>query len=338
MTMMSARSVPAATPKLEYAIAIHGGAGIDPAKLTGAQRQRCLDGMGHALDVGQKILADGGQALDAVEATIRVLEDDPQFNAGRGAVFNSQGKHELDASIMDGKSGMAGAVAGVTTVKNPISLARLVMTETRHVLLAGEGAEHFADEMKSKPQIERVPNSYFDTDERRAEWLKAVDRQRKREAESGNAAKPAPDSAPRNDRSTVGCVALDKHGNLAAGTSTGGVTNKKWGRVGDTPIIGAGCFADNATCAVSCTGTGEYFIRHSIAFHVSALMAYKNDTLDAAAHELIDKVLPADTGGLIAVDSAGHIAMPFSTAGMSRACADSSGRREIAIGNSDRHR
>jgi beta-aspartyl-peptidase (threonine type) len=304
---------------LEFAIAIHGGAGIEPDKLTNAEKQQYHDALAGALKIGSKILADRGTALDAVEQTVRVMEDDPLFNAGRGAVFNSAGQHELDASIMDGSNRQGGGVAGIMTIKNPISLARLVMTETPHVLLIGAGAESFADEMRGKAQIERVPNSYFSTEERRKQWLEAVEKDKKSRAAQAT-------------KGTVGCVALDKHGNLAAGTSTGGLTNKKWGRAGDSPILGAGTYADNATCAVSCTGTGEYFIRNSIAFHVSALMAYKDLSLDDAVRFVIDKVLEPDTGGLIAVDRAGRISMQFNTAGMSRAATDSSGRVEIKLG------
>jgi beta-aspartyl-peptidase (threonine type) len=305
--------------KPEFAIAIHGGAGVEPDKLSGDEKRHYHDSLEKALDVGRKILAAGGTSLDTVEQTLRALEDDPLFNAGRGAVFNSAGHHELDASIMDGATHQGGGVAGVTTVKNPISLARLVLTETPHVLLLGVGAESFADEMRDKPQIERVPNSYFSTDDRRQQWQEAVEKEkRKRQAKA--------------HKGTVGCVALDKHGNLAAGTSTGGLTNKRWGRVGDSPILGAGTYADNATCAVSCTGTGEYFIRNSIAFHVAALMQYKEFPLDKAVHVVIDDVLQPDTGGLIAVDGQGHISMQFNTTGMARAATDSAGKVEIKLG------
>lgn len=306
--------------KVEFAIAIHGGAGVKPDKIPDDEKRQLHESLGKALEVGRKILAEGGTSLDAVEQTVRVLEDDPLFNAGRGAVFNSVGQHELDASIMDGAAHQGGGVANVTTVKNPISLARLVMTETPHVLLLGAGAEKFADEMRGKPQIERVPNSYFSTDARRKQWQEAVEHAKKKQAEQAH------------KKGTVGCVAVDKQGNLAAGTSTGGLTNKKWGRAGDSPILGAGTYADNATCAVSCTGTGEYFIRSSIAFHVSALMLYKGLSLDEATSYVINKVLEPDIGGLIAVDHDGHIAMPFNTAGMARAATDSSGKVEIELG------
>ena len=305
--------------QIEFAIALHGGAGLVPSKLSEAEQAAHRKSLAAALEVGRKILADGGTALDAIEQTIRCLEDDPLFNAGRGAVFNSIGKHELDASIMDGKTGGAGAVAGVRTIKNPISLARLVMTETKNVLLSGDGAEQFADEMKSRAAIERVDNSFFSTEARRREWQAAVEKE-----QAGKAQQP--------NKGTVGCVARDRHANLAAGTSTGGLTNKKWGRVGDSPIIGAGTYASNATCAVSCTGTGEFFIRGSVAFHVSALMAYKSLSLDDAVWHVIGDKLPADTGGLIAVDRHGRISMRTNTPGMARAATDSTGRLEIELG------
>lgn len=316
-----ATPVAAETPaKLEYAIALHGGAGVEPDKLNEEQKKQHEASLRKAIDIGKKILADGGTAMDAVEQTIRVLEDDPLYNAGKGAVFNSAGGHELDASIMDGKTGKGGAVAGVTTVKNPISLARLVMSETRHVLLQGDGAEKFADEMQEKKQIERVANSYFSTEARKKDWQQAVEREKAQQKQSN-----------KNKMGTVGCVALDKHGNLAAGTSTGGLTNKKWGRVGDSPIIGAGTYANNESCAVSCTGTGEYFIRHSIAFHVHALMAYKGMSLDDALVHLTEKVLEPDIGGLIAVDKNGRISMHTNTPGMARAAADSTGKVDVKL-------
>jgi L-asparaginase / beta-aspartyl-peptidase len=303
------------SPNGRFAIAIHGGAGDELDNITQAERTAHRKSLAAALDVGRKILAEGGKAIDAVEQTIRVLEDDPLFNAGRGAVFNAAGTHELDASVMDGSTGQGGAVAGVTTVKNPISLARLVMTETPHVLLMGAGAEKFADEMRDRKQIERVKNSYFSTELRRLE----LEQEKKKQAEKPH-------------RGTVGCVVCDKHGNLAAGTSTGGLTNKMMGRVGDSPILGAGTYANNDTCAVSCTGTGEYYIRNSIAFHVSALMAYKGLSLDDATGHVIEKVLPNDIGGLIAVDRHGHISTRFNTSGMARASIDTSGKEVIELG------
>jgi L-asparaginase / beta-aspartyl-peptidase len=321
VTLTLALAVTAGRPMSasEFAIAIHGGAGIEPEKLTRAETQRYRDALARALEIGSKLLESGCTSLDAVEQTVRALEDDPLFNAGRGAVFNSAGEHELDASIMDGSTRQGGGVAGLMTVKNPISLARLVMTETPHVLLIGKGAERFADEMRDKPQIERVPNSYFSTEARRKQWLEAIETEKAKRAAQAH-------------KGTVGCVALDRHGNLAAGTSTGGLTNKRWGRAGDSPILGAGTYADNATCAVSCTGTGEHFIRNSVAFHVSALMAYKNLPLDEAVRFVIEKVLEPDTGGLIAVDHTGQISMRFNTAGMARAARHRNGDVEIELG------
>jgi L-asparaginase / beta-aspartyl-peptidase len=305
--------------KVEWAIAIHGGAGGTTESMTPEEIATYESALKKALEVGRKILEDGGTSLDAVEQTIRVLEDDPLFNAGRGAVFNSEGTHELDASIMDGRDRTAGAVGGVRTIKNPIALARLVMTETPHVLLIGDGAEQFADEMQGRPQIERVQNGYFSTPRRREQWERARQRDRER-------------GAPEKRKGTVGCVALDRAGNLAAGTSTGGTTNKKFGRVGDSPIIGAGTYADNGTCAVSCTGTGEYFIRNSVSFHVSALMKYKGLSLEDAVKHVIFEVLDEDVGGLIAVGRDGSISMQMNTPGMSRGAADSSGRFEVMLG------
>jgi beta-aspartyl-peptidase (threonine type) len=305
-------------PRVEYALAVHGGAGIEPDRMTAEQRGDYEKSLAAALERGRAILAEGGTALDAVEQVVRLLEDDPLFNAGRGAVFNSAGAHELDASMMDGRTKACGAVAAVRTVKNPISLARLVMTETRHVLLIGDGAEQFADEMRHRKQIERVENSWFSTPGRRADWERALERERQQKAQ-------------QSGKGTVGCVALDRHGNLAAAASTGGLTNKRFGRVGDSPIIGAGTYADNSTCAVSCTGTGEEFIRHAIAFRVSALMSFKDVSLADAVREAL-AVLPREAGGLIAVGADGSISMQMNTAGMARAAADSTGRFEVRLG------
>lgn len=304
---------------VEFAIALHGGAGLNLDKLTEEQKQQRIDALHRILEIGRKILADGGTAMDAVEETVRALEDEPLFNAGHGAIFNMAGKHELDACIMDGATHRGGAVTCVTTVKNPISLARLVMG-TKHELLAGDGAEAFADTMKGNPKIERVPNSYFSTEARRKSWLEAVEKEKQQQQVS-----------PQEKMGTVGCVARDKHGNLAAATSTGGYVNKMVGRVGDTPIVGHGNYADNATCAVSGTGRGEYFMRTCGAFHVSALMAYKGLSVEDAVKEYVDKILPAEGGGVIAVDRDGHISMRCNTAGMPRAAADSTGHVEIKL-------
>jgi len=269
------------------------------------------------------VLKKEGTGLDAVEQVLRFLEDDPLFNAGKGAVFNSAGAHELDSSIMDGRTLGCGAVAAVRTVRHPISLARLVMEKTKHVLLTSDGAEKFADELGT--QVERVENSWFDTDRQRRAWERA----RQPKPADGKQSRAALDDI---HYGTVGCVALDVHGNLAAGTSTGGITNKKYGRVGDSPIIGAGTYANNATCAISCTGTGEQFIRHAVAHDISARVAYLKQPLKDAVSDVMRKVLQPQDGGLIALGSDGTIVTDFTTGGMARAAADSSGRREIKIG------
>lgn len=306
------------TETKRFAIALHGGAGQSPKEDTAGA---VMVSLGKALDIGVDVLKQGGTSLDAVEQVIQFLEDDPLFNAGRGAVFNAAGQHELDASIMDGKTLGCGGVAGVRTVQHPISLARLVMEKTEHVLLATDGAEKFADEMGEK--IVRVKNSWFSTKKRQEELEKAQ-----------KAAKNKQANIHSTDlyHSTVGCVALDSHGNLAAGTSTGGRTNKNYGRVGDSPIIGAGTYANNATCAVSGTGLGEQYIRHAVGFNISARMAYLKQPLKDAVHEVLYKTLDPDDGGLIAVSSVGTIEMDYTTAGMARAAADSTGFREVKIG------
>jgi beta-aspartyl-peptidase (threonine type) len=327
LTLLSAcaavqRSEPtSAAPR--WAIAIHGGAGVMAGLSPEAQRER-LDSLRRALSAGRDILSSGGSSLDAAERVVRILEDEPLFNAGKGAVFTEAGTHELDAAIMDGSTLKAGAVAGVKTVKNPISLARLVMQQTRHVLLTGEGAEAFATEAG----VERVPNDYFSTPGARRELERVLD-DRRREQAAGASADPASEP-PSTRMSTVGCVALDTAGRLAAATSTGGLTAKRWGRVGDVPIIGAGTYA-NALAAVSCTGVGEQFIRHTVAREVVALMTYRSLSPRAAADELIFNRLNPDDGGLIVVSATGEIALVFSTPGMARGAADSSGRFEVGL-------
>lgn len=290
-----------AQPDGRWALVLHGGAGYDPAQMSPERLRQVEEGLTLALQAGSEILSNGGSALECVEKVVVILEERPEFNAGKGAVFNSEGKHELDASIMDGRDRSCGAVAGVRTVRNPISLARLVMTKTRHVMLMGDGAEQFATEQG----VERVENSWFDTPEAKAALEKS--------------------------KGTVGCAALDQHGNIAAATSTGGLTNKKWGRVGDSPIIGAGTYADNRSCGVSCTGTGEEYIRRAIAHDISARMLYGKDTLAAAAQAALDS-LPDDTGGIIAVGKDGEIVLLFNTIGMARGAADSKGCFEIGVG------
>ena len=303
-------AAPAARPA--WALAIHGGAGVIPKTLDAAVKEQYLAALRAALAHGRDLLASGASSLDTVEAILRDFEDDPLFNAGRGAVFTHEGRHELDAAIMDGRTLAAGAVTGVMTVKHPISLARLVMERSPHVLLAGDGAEHFADEQG----VERVPNSYFDTDRRRQQLEEALAKER---------------AATGKETGTVGAVALDRAGNLAAATSTGGLTNKRWGRVGDSPIVGAGTYANNATVAISCTGTGELFIRHTVAYDVSALMEYRGLTVEQAADEVIHHKLQPGDGGLIAVAHDGSIALVFNTEGMFRGAADAGGRFEVAI-------
>ena len=299
------------------ALAIHGGAGTAPRALMSAEReQRYRAGLEAALDGGFAVLERGGSALDAVTAAVRLLEDDPSFNAGHGAALTRERAAELDAAIMDGRQLRAGAVASVRHVKNPIELARRVMEKSRHVLLVGAGAEEFALE----EGLTLVPNNYFRTAER-LEQLEAEQRGR-----------PLSELVPAS-AGTVGAVARDADGNLAAATSTGGLTNKRPGRVGDSPIIGAGTYAKNGVCAVSATGHGEYFIRAVAAHHVCAAVEYRAMSLEQAVHELLHEILPAlgGDGGLIAVGARGRIVMDFSTEGMFRGARDSTGKREIAI-------
>ena len=298
----------------EYAIVIHGGAGsatTDPVVL--ANREEILE---KALKTGVSILEDGGTSLDAVESVIRILEDSPFFNAGRGGVLTAKGTNELDATIMDGRTRACGAVGGVTTVKNPISLARRVMTETRHVLLVSEGADQFAAQLDD-PAIEIVAPEYFRT-EKQVERLKRVKEREK--------------LTTKEKMGTVGCVALDRNGNLAAGTSTGGLVNKKHGRLGDSPIIGAGTYANNTTCGISCTGVGEDFIRHAIAYDIHARMHYGKQKLESAVQHVLKSEKYPIVGGMIGIDLQGSITMQFNTDGMTRAAADSTGLRVIKAG------
>ncbi|GIX17022.1 MAG: isoaspartyl peptidase/L-asparaginase [Rhodothalassiaceae bacterium] len=294
---------------MRYAIAIHGGAGTITRQSMTAERERAYRAkLAEALEAGRNVLAAGGSALDAVEAAIVVMEDSPLFNAGKGAVFTADGRNELDASIMDGRTLNAGAVAAVTHVKNPIRLARLVMERSPHVLLAGDGAEAFAREVGA----ELVPATYFWT-ERRWQQLMRVQEEKK-------GAGLLLDHDAEHKYGTVGAVALDKDGNLAAGTSTGGLTNKAWGRIGDSPIIGAGTYASNASCAVSGTGQGEYFIRLTIAREVCALVEHRKLPLQRAADEVIQNRLKnlGGSGGVIALGRDGAIAFSFNTEGMYR--------------------
>jgi beta-aspartyl-peptidase (threonine type) len=300
------QAAPAEFQALDWAIAIHGGAGSLGPDAPDEVRDGYLKSLEVALSAGKELLQEGAPGLDVVEQVIAILEDDPRFNAGRGAVFNAEGGHELDASIMDGETMACGGVAGVRTVKNPIRLARAVMEQTRHVLLAGAGAEAFADVVG----VERVDPSYFDTEDRR----ESLERRMK---ESG--------------KGTVGVVTLDRNGNLAAGTSTGGLTAKMYGRVGDSPVIGAGTYADNRRCAVSGTGVGEEYIRNSVAYSIGAMMEYQGLSLAAAVDRVIDETLEPNVGGIIAVDPQGRVAMRYNTASMLRGSADSSGHFEVKI-------
>ena len=298
-------------------LVIHGGAGtIDRASLTAGKEQTYRDALTASLRNGQSVLLAGGSAVDAVIAAVVSMEDCPLFNSGHGAVFTSDGRNELDAAIMDGATRSAGAVAGVTSIRNPIRAACAVMTRSRHVMLVGPGAEAFAAEQG----LGIVEPAYFFTPERWAQLERARAEGRLELDHDGTSKAELPSATDEKKLGTVGAVALDVHGNLAAATSTGGITNKQWGRVGDSPIIGAGTWADNATCAVSGTGLGEAFMRACAAHEVAALVKYKGLPLDAAVTEVATVTVPANggTGGLIAVDAAGNVSMRFSTTGMYR--------------------
>ena len=300
-------------------IAIHGGAGVISRSSMTAENERAYHAdLGRALDAGYDVLDKGGSSLDAVVAAVKILEDSPLFNAGKGAVFNHAGINELDAAIMDGATQKAGAVAGVRHVRNPIELARMVMERTPHVLLAGEGAEEFALEQG----MPLVPGSYFFTERR---WQQLEDAQK--------AERTASLDEDIGYFGTVGAVARDRDGNLAAATSTGGMTDKRWGRIGDSPIIGAGTYADNATCAVSATGSGEYFIRAVVAHEICARVRLSGVSAAAAARDVVHGKLKeiGGDGGVIVVDKDGALSLEFNTEGMFRGARDSGGRREIAI-------
>ena len=299
----------------KYAIVIHGGAGVMSKSAMNEERQEAYKiKLNEALNLGQKLLKKGNTATDVVVQVIEVLENSPLFNAGKGAVFTHDGINELDASIMEGKTLNAGAVAGVRNVKNPIKAAREVMENSAHVLLSGEGASEFAKEQG----LEIVKNKYFFT-ESRYQSLKRLQKRERERTEKDNAG-------------TVGCAVLDTYGNICAGTSTGGMTNKKYGRIGDSPVIGAGTYANNKTCAVSCTGHGEYYIRLGFARDISALMEYQNMSVEEACAEEIRKLGElGGTGGVIGIDAEGNVAMEFNTSGMFRGYITSSGKKEIAI-------
>jgi beta-aspartyl-peptidase (threonine type) len=340
---LSFKTVKAQDYSDKITLVIHGGAGtITQANMTLEQEKAYRSVLNSALQTGYSILKNGGTSLKAVEAAIMVMEDSPLFNAGKGAVFTNEGKNELDASVMDGYNLKAGAIAGVTTIKNPIRGAISVMNNSPHVMMTGKGADEFAKQQG----LEIVDPSYFYTEARYKALLKAKESER---IELDHTEKPEKKvkSSPKtgfnhvNDLiftegkkfGTVGCVALDKFGNLAAGTSTGGMTNKRYGRVGDAPIIGAGTYANNATCAVSATGHGEYFIRSVVAYDISALMEYRGLSLQNAADEVVMKklVTMGGEGGVIALDRNGNIAMPFNSEGMYRGYILSNGESEVMI-------
>lgn len=315
----------------KYVLVIHGGAGTILKKNMTPQKEAAYKaGLEDALKAGYKAIQAGKSSLDAVEATIRVLEDNPLFNAGKGAVFTHDGRNEMDAAIMNGKTLEAGSVAGVSTIRNPITAARAVMQKSEHVMLVGRGAEQFAKEAG----LEIVDPSYFRTQERWDGLQKAL-REDSVKSKLDHSYQPAGKLGIENIDNkfgTVGAVALDKAGNLAAGTSTGGMTNKKYGRVGDAPIIGAGTYANNNTVAVSCTGWGEFFIRSVVAYDLSALMAYKGLSVQEAGKAVIEKVGKlGGNGGLIALDKEGHAALPFNTEGMYRGLVTADGKIIIEI-------
>jgi len=320
------------TGKQNFVLVIHGGAGTITRQNMTEQNERAYKlSLEKALRAGYEILNSGGSSLDAVEATVKILEDNPLFNAGKGAVFTHEGKIELDAAIMNGKNLAAGSMAGVTTIKNPISGARAVMENSGHVMLIGKGAEAFAAEQG----LNIVDPSYFYTQSRWDSLQNLIKQDSIKNKINKVNTKTLVEEAKNNDSKfgTVGAVALDVQGNLAAATSTGGMSNKKYGRVGDVPIIGAGTYANNATCAISCTGWGEFFIRLVVAKSVSDLMEYKNLSLQKAAEEMIMKKVPqlGGDGGLIAVDKKGNIAMPFNTVGMYRGYIRSDGKAVVKI-------
>jgi beta-aspartyl-peptidase (threonine type) len=304
-----------------------------------ATKREYFQSLEEALRLGRTLLAEGGTSLDVVERVVRFLEDDPKFNAGKGAVFTHDGTHELDAAIMDGRTLACGSVAGLKTVKNPISLARMVMERSPHVFMVGEGAERFAEAMK----VERVSQEYFFTQRRYDQWQEELrkekeqmkkdegqpDRRRRQSSLRGEGG--AEESGAERKYGTVGAVALDRHGNLAAATSTGGMTNKRFGRLGDVPVIGAGTYANNRTCAISATGKGEEFIKHTVAHDISALMEYRGLPLQQAAEQVIHGKLKPEDGGVIGVARDGSLALVFNSEGMFRGAADSGGRFEVKI-------
>ena len=307
----------------EFSIAIHGGAGtILRADLTEEKEAAYREGLNQAISAGTSILKGGGKAADAVEMAVICLEDHPLFNAGKGSVFNAEGKHEMDASIMEGSGLQAGSVAQISGIRNPVALARLIMDKSEHVFLVGQGAMQFAESMKCKKE----DDSYFYNEGRYQQWLEVKDTDKFKLDHS-------PSQLKDNKFGTVGAVALDVQGSMAAATSTGGMTNKRFGRIGDSPMIGIGNYANNNTCAVSCTGSGEFFIRGVVAYDLSCLMEYKEMSLEDACNEVIHQRLKkiGGDGGLIAVDGQGNIALTFNTEGMYRASQIGNNSAKISI-------
>lgn len=315
--------------KTKYVLVIHGGAGtILKKNMTPEKEKAYTEGLRQALEAGYAKIKSGQSSLNAVEAAIHVMEDNPLFNAGKGAVLTHEGRNELDASIMDGKTLNAGAVAGVTNIRSPISAARAVMEKSEHVMMAGPGAEKFAKEAG----LEVVDPAYFYTERRKRSLQNAIKKDSLKSVLDHNSFNmPKEGSYDINHKmGTVGAVALDKNGNLAAGTSTGGMTNKKYGRIGDAPIIGAGNYANNKTVGVSCTGWGEFYIRNVVAYDLSALMEYAGLSVEEAGKKVIKKVGDqGGHGGLIALDKNGNVSMPFNTAGMYRGTVTTDGKIEI---------
>ncbi len=330
LMMFSSTAVLAQATERPFAIAIHGGAGtIQKAKFTPEREKAYRAKLTEAVEAGYAVLDKGGESLDAVTAAINVLENSTFFNAGKGAVYTHNETHEMDASIMDGKNRQAGAVAGVKHIENPINLAKLVMEESVHVMLSGAGAEEFA----TQQGVALVDNTIFDTERRYKSLQRAKAKMEKAEKELKNYQAAHQTLDTEYKVGTVGAVALDKMGNIAAGTSTGGMTNKRFGRIGDAPVIGAGTFAENESCAVSATGHGEYFIRYNVAADICARVKYQGKSIEQAGNEVIHDVLMpvGGTGGVIIIDTKGNMSLPFNTKGMYRATKSNTSPTYVAI-------
>ncbi len=332
--LLSAHSNTLLAKEVPFAIAIHGGAGtIKKERFTPEKEAAYRAKLQESVEAGYAILENGGTSLDALTASINILENSPFFNAGKGAVYTHDETHEMDASIMEGKNRQAGAVAGVKHIENPIDLARLVMDESVHVMLSGDGAETFAQSQG----IKLVSNNIFDTEHRYKSLQRAKAKMKKAKETNKDYQAAHQSLAVEYKVGTVGAVALDKYGNIAAGTSTGGMTNKRFGRIGDAPVIGAGTFADNASCAVSATGHGEYFIRYNVAADICARVQYQGKTIEQAGNEVIHDVLKpvGGTGGVIIIDAKGNISLPFNTKGMYRASKASGQKTYVGIFKDD---